>query len=34
MIGITGYVFKTMFNKMVIEIWKCAYESGLGTMVN
>ena len=34
MIGIRGYGFRTMFNQMVIEIWKCDYESGFGNVVN
>ena len=29
-----GYRFRTMFNKMVIEVWKCNYESGIGTAIN
>ena len=34
MIGINSYGFRTMFNQMVIEIWKCDYESGFGNVVN
>ena len=32
MVGIGGYGFRTMFNQMVIEIWKCDYEIRFGNV--